>query len=156
MAKKILFICTGNICRSPTAEAIARHKAKILGLENNFVFDSAGIEGYHAGEAPDPRSIKVGKKRGVSFSGIYSRKITNSDFTEFDLLMAMDRSHQQRLSMICSQEFKQKVKLFLPFCEANHLGEEVIDPYYKGADAFDKVFDTIDFALENFFKNFPR
>ncbi len=155
--KKILFVCTGNICRSPTAHAIARHKAKILGLENSFIFDSAGTQGFHAGEAPDMRSMQVGKKRGISFSGIFSRKIKNSDFADFDFLMAMDRSHFLHLQKISPPEFIDKIKLFLPFCDAENLiGDEVIDPYYRADDSFDKVYDAIDFALDNFFRKFSK
>lgn len=155
--KKILFICTGNICRSPTAEAIARHKAQQKNLADKFIFDSAGIEGFHSGEAPDARSIAVGKKRGVSFSQIAARKIKNSDFVNFDLLLAMDRSHYSRLLQIAPTQFKEKIKLFLPFCEpSNFMGEEVIDPYYKDEDAFEKVFSAIDSALDNFFKNLAK
>jgi len=155
--KKILFVCTGNICRSPTAQAIARHKAQQKNLADKFIFDSAGIEGFHAGEAPDSRSMWIGKKRGVSFSGITSRKIKSSDFADFDLVFAMDRSHYSHLLKIAPAKFKQKVKLFLPFCEAQNLiGEEVIDPYYLDNDAFEKVFCAIDSALDNFFKNPSR
>ena len=152
--KKVLFVCTGNICRSPTAEAIARHKVKILGLEDRFVFDSAGTQGFHSGEAPDSRSAKVGVERGISFAGISSRKITAQDFAEFDFLMCMDRSHQKHLMAMAPKQHSEKVKLFLQFCQAkNPWNDEVIDPYYKGEQAFDMVFDVIDSALENFFKS---
>lgn len=152
--KKILFVCTGNICRSPTAEAIARHKAKILGQEKRFTFDSAGVDGYHFGEASDPRSVEVGKRRGISFEGIISRKIQQSDFENFDLIMAMDRSHQRRLTQIAPAQHQEKIKLFLEFCAAkNSWNDEVIDPYYKSGGAFDEVFDVIDEALESFFNS---
>lgn len=151
--KKILFVCTGNICRSPTAEAIARHKVKNLGLENHFIFDSAGIESHHAGEAPDSRSVGVGHERGISFDGISARKITFSDFEKFDLLMAMDRGHHDRLLRIAPKEHQQKIKLFLQFCAAkNPWNDEVIDPYYKSSHAFDMVFDVIDSALDEMFE----
>ena len=152
---KTLFICTGNICRSPTAEAIARHKSQELGLEKKFIFDSAGTEGFHNGEVPDSRSMQVGEERGISFSGISSRKIIASDFSDFDLIMCMDRSHQKRLLQICDPKYHEKIKLFLEFCQAkNPWNDEVVDPYYKGEQAFDMVFDVIDSALENFFKKY--
>ncbi len=151
--KKVLFVCTGNICRSPTAEAIARHKVKLLGLEDRFIFDSAGTQGFHSGEAPDSRSVKVGIERGISFVGISSRKLTVEDFAEFDFLMCMDRSHHKHLMAIAPKQHSEKVKLFLQFCQAeNPWNDEVIDPYYKGEYAFDMVFDVIDSALENFLR----
>lgn len=150
---KILFVCTGNICRSPTAEAIARHKARELKLENNFIFDSAGTEGFHIGESPDSRSMQVGEERGISFKNIKSRKIREEDFVEFDYLMCMDRSHKKRLLEICDREHHHKIKLFLEVCQAkNPWNDEVIDPYYKGSQAFDMVFDVIEQALENLLK----
>lgn len=150
---KILFVCTGNICRSPSAEAIARHKAKSLGLENNFIFDSAGTEGFHDGEVPDPRSVRIGEERGISFDGIKSRKITSGDFEEFDLIMCMDKSHLNRLIQISPPQHHEKIKLFLRFCAAkNPWNDEVIDPYYKSTGSFEMVFDVIDSALGNLIK----
>lgn len=146
---KLLFVCTGNICRSPTAHAIARHKSKTINLEKKFIFDSAGVEGFHQGESPDPRSVLIGKQRGISFDGIFSRKIRHSDFTDFDFLLVMDRSHHSRLSRLATPQQQQKIKLFLQFCGAkNPWNDEVIDPYYKDDYAFDQVFDVIDAALE--------
>ncbi len=148
--KKILFVCTGNICRSPTAEAIAKHKSKKLGLENNFIFDSAGTDGYHVGQAPDARSVATGKERGISFDGIAARKIAANDFEKFDFLMCMDRSHYAKLLRMAPENQGHKVQLFLEFCEVkNNWNDEVIDPYYKSSGAFDEVFDMIDLALEN-------
>ena len=153
--KKILFVCTGNICRSPTAEAIARHKSKVLGLEKDFLFDSAGTHGYHVGEAPDARSAATGKERGISFEGIFARKITADDFEKFDFLMCMDRNHYAKLLGMAPEKSQNKVQLFLQFCEApNKWDDEVIDPYYKSTGAFDEVFDVIDVALENMFEQF--
>lgn len=151
--KKILFVCTGNICRSPTAEAVARHKAKALNLEDSFIFDSAGIESFHSGEVPDSRSVMVGMKHGVSFVDISSRKIRKNDFADFDLILAMDRGHFSHLLSVAPQEQRSKVKLFLQFCEVkNSWNDEVIDPYYKGDQSFEDVFSIIDLALENLLK----
>lgn len=150
---KVLFICTGNICRSPTAHAIARHKAKILKLENNFTFDSAATHGFHAGSPPDLRAVRTGEEVGISFDNITSRKITKDDFENFDLLMAMDRSHVKNLQQISDPKYHHKIKLFLEFCNStNPWNNEVIDPYYQGHNSFYQVFDVIDVALENFFK----
>jgi protein-tyrosine phosphatase len=148
--KKILFVCTGNICRSTTAQAIARHKVKSLGLENKFTFDSAGTDGFHAGQEPDSRSVATGKERGISFDGIKSRKITLADFENFDFLMCMDRSHHAKLIRIAPKQHQEKIKLFLEFCEAeNFWNNEVVDPYYKTHGTFEEVFDVIDMAVEN-------
>jgi protein-tyrosine phosphatase len=150
---KVLFVCTGNICRSTTAEAIARHKVKAISLEKNFTFDSAGIAAYHIGELPDQRSVDIGKRHGISFDGIIARKIQQSDFKNFDLIMAMDRSHYSELTRISPIQYKEKIKLFLQFCEVKNLwNDEVIDPYYKRFDAFEEVFDIIELALKNLIK----
>ncbi len=150
---KILFVCTGNICRSPTAEAIARHKAKLLGLDN-FIFDSAGIEAYHAGESPDARALEVGDYYKVPFDGIIARKISADDFENFDLIMAMDKGHQERLLKIAEEKHHQKIKLFLEFCQVkNSWGNEVMDPYYSDFRVFHEVFNVIDSALLNLLRN---
>ena len=151
--KKILFVCTGNICRSPTAHAVARHKAKILQQENNFHFDSAGIASYHVGEASDPRSVRLGEENGVSFSGIKARQIKQKDFENFDLIFAMDRSHLRALQDIAPLDYQNKIQLFLEFCETkNQWNDEVIDPYYLKHRDFDLVFKIIENALDNLFK----
>jgi len=152
--KKILFVCTGNICRSPTAHALARHKAKLLNLENKFYFDSAGITGYHAGESPDTRSAMVGEANGISFAGIFSRKITPKDFDNFDLIFAMDRSHFSHLYDLCDDKNLHKIKLFLEFCQIkNSWNDEVIDPYYLKNSDFDQVFKIISKAIDELLKH---
>lgn len=151
--KKILFVCTGNICRSPTAYAVARHKAKIYQQEEKFIFDSAGTDSYHVGESPDARSARVGKQNGVSFEEIFARQITKQDFADFDFLLCMDRSHVSRLRSRAPSEHHHKIKLFLEFCEVeNKWNDEVIDPYYGGEQGFIEVFNAIDLGVEKIFE----
>jgi protein-tyrosine phosphatase len=148
--KKLLFICTGNICRSPTAHAIARHKIKVLGLQDKFIVDSAGTSAFHAGQSPDSRAIAVGKEKGIDFSGIKSRQITQSDFEKFDLILAMDRSHISSLRRICPPQFENKIQLFLQYFDTkNNFDDEVIDPYYGGVGGFYQIFNLIEDSVSN-------
>lgn len=148
--QKILFVCTGNICRSPLAEAIARHKAKLH--KKNFYFDSAGTDSYHQGEEADPRSIAVGKKYGISFENIIARQITAKDFSEFDLILCMDRGHVSRVLRRCDEKYHHKIKLFLDYLPVkNKWNDEVIDPYYGADRGFDEMYEILDEALEILF-----
>lgn len=152
--QKILFVCTGNICRSPLAEAVARHKAKARKKENLFIFDSAGTDSYHEGEKADIRSIEVGKKNGISFDNIFSRPINANDFEEFDLILAMDRGHVSRLLARSHKKHHHKIKLFLDYLPApNKFDDEVIDPYYGANKGFEEMYEVIDSALELLFND---
>lgn len=145
--QKILFVCTGNICRSPLAEAIARHKAKLH--NKNFIFDSAGTDSYHEGEDADSRSIAVGKKHGISFENISARQITKQDFVDFDLILCMDRGHVSRVLKRCDEKYHDKIKLFLDYLPVkNKWDDEVIDPYYGREKGFDEMYKILDEALE--------
>jgi len=141
----ILFICMGNICRSPSAEAVFRHKAKAAGL--SLKIDSAGTVGAHAKEKPDHRAQKVGVERGYSFDGIRSRKVTVRDFENFDLILAMDNVNLEDLNKIAPQHLQYKTKLFLDFSH-NHEENEVPDPYYGGANGFRFVLDLVEDASD--------
>lgn len=141
--KSILFVCMGNICRSPTAEAVFRHKAKHL----NIAIDSAGTVGAHAREKPDHRSQKVGTARGYSFDKIKARKVTIKDFDKFDLILAMDNKNMQELIKTAPNEQKNKVQLFLHYAE-NFEDSEVPDPYYGGAKGFEYVLDLVEDASD--------
>ncbi|MBL6664845.1 MAG: low molecular weight phosphotyrosine protein phosphatase [Rickettsiales bacterium] len=147
---KVLFVCTGNICRSPTAHAIANHVVKSKNLQDEFYFDSAATDGFHVGELPDFRSVEVGKKRGIDFSGIFSRKFQIADFEKFDYIMCMDKSHQSKILGMSEGNDYKKVKLFLEFCEvSNAWNNEVKDPYYRYEGAFDDVFDVVQEGIVN-------
>ncbi|OYD23941.1 low molecular weight protein-tyrosine-phosphatase [Oceanimonas baumannii] len=145
----ILIVCMGNICRSPTAEAVFRHKAASAGL--NIDIDSAGTIGYHAGSGPDARARAAGEARGYDFSGMQARQITVSDFARFDLVLAADKENLRDLQRLCPAEHAHKVKLLLSF--ANGPEQEVPDPYYGGEQGFELVLDLVEDACDGVLKH---
>ena len=145
----ILFVCMGNICRSPSAEAVFKHKAEEQGL--SLKVDSAGTVGAHAREKPDHRAQKVAAERGYSFKGIKARKVTRSDFEDFDLVLAMDQHNVDELNKVASPELRYKIALFLDFAQ-NHEENEVPDPYYGGANGFRFVLDLVEDASDGLIK----
>ncbi len=143
--KSVLFVCMGNICRSPSAEAVFRFKAKQLGL--SLLIDSAGTLGAHAREKPDHRSQKAGVSRGYSFDGIKARKVVIDDFKVFDLILAMDTENLYELNKMAPSALQYKNQLFLNF--ATEIEEqEVPDPYYGGPKGFEYVLDLIESASD--------
>lgn len=138
--KRVLFVCTGNICRSPTAEGVARHLIASGGLDGLVEVDSAGIQGFHAGEAPDPRTRKAAAERGYDLAVLRARKLESEDYRRFDLLLAMDRGHLEYMTRNCPEVYRGKLRLFLEFAEGVAL-EEVPDPYYGGPNGFEFVLD---------------
>ncbi|MBU2882236.1 low molecular weight phosphotyrosine protein phosphatase [Psychrosphaera sp. B3R10] len=142
----VLFVCLGNICRSPTAHAIFRQKAESIGLYIDV--ESAGTSAYHEGKRPDPRSVAAGKKRNYDFSDISSRKIKEQDFEHYDLILAMDNDNLASLKRRCPAEFQSKIKLMLAFSEKYNDVVEVPDPYYGGAAGFEFVLDLIEDASD--------
>ena len=138
-----LFVCLGNICRSPTAEAVFRLKAEEAGL--HVKVSSAGTGSWHEGEPPDSRSIKAGMRRGYDFQGQVSRKITKKDFLEYDYILAMDKNNLQDLIKICPDHLIPKISLFMDFSIGTGV-DEVPDPYYGGKDGFNEVLDLIELA----------
>ena len=143
---KVLFVCLGNICRSPTAHAVFRAKAKALNLPVEV--ESAGTSAYHVGSKPDVRSVKQGKKRNYDFAKIKSRKLLDDDFAYYDFILAMDNSNLDNILARCPEEHKHKVALFLNFAIAFKDEQEVPDPYYGGAAGFEYVLDLIEDASE--------
>ena len=147
--KSVLFVCMGNICRSPTAEAVFRHKAIESAVK--LKIDSAGTTGSHAREKPDHRAQKVGVSRGYSFDKIKARKVTVKDFEEFDLILAMDNHNVSELKKVAPEHLAFKIKLFLDFAD-NFEDTEVPDPYYGGAQGFRYVLDLVEDASEGLLK----
>lgn len=145
----VLFVCTGNICRSPTAEGILRKRLEELGLE--VVVDSAGTHGYHVGDAPDPRSIKAAAKRGYDISRLKARRISAEDFERFDFVVALDGEHMRLMRRSCPPELHHKLYEMMVFApDAHH--REVPDPYYGPADGFELVLDLLEEAVEGLVK----
>ncbi|HHC6525816.1 TPA: low molecular weight protein-tyrosine-phosphatase [Vibrio parahaemolyticus] len=140
--KRILVVCMGNICRSPTGEAVLRAKAKELGVYVDI--DSAGTIGYHTGNTPDSRAMAAGKQRGYSFKGMRARQVSVQDFEDFDLVLAADKANLADLLDICPAEHRHKVSLFLSHSNSSY--DEIPDPYYGGDDGFELVLDLIEEA----------
>jgi protein-tyrosine phosphatase len=147
---KVLFVCLGNICRSPTAEGVMRGLVQRPGLEDEIELDSAGTGGWHVGEAPDPRARAAARSRGIVVEGA-ARQVSPEDFEHFDLIVAMDRSNVNDLARIAPDEqAREKIHLLRKFDPAS-VGErdlDVPDPYYEGANGFEIVLDQVEAACE--------
>jgi len=145
-SQSVLFVCLGNICRSPTAHAVFRQKLQQTAL--NVEVDSAGTAGYHVGATPDSRSAAHGKKRGYDFSELFARAVSVSDFEHFDYVLAMDAQNYQDLMSMCPVEYQHKVQLFLNFANNYPNQNEVPDPYYGGEQGFEFVLDLVEDASD--------
>jgi protein-tyrosine phosphatase len=144
---KILFVCMGNICRSPTAEGVFRHVLKVMKLENKVEASSAGTHGYHAGEAPDQRAQHAAARRGYDLSRIRARKVSPQDLAYFDLVLAMDRKTLESLKEISSPAYSDRLRLFMDFSSRFEV-DEVPDPYYGRGEGFDLVLDMVEDATQ--------
>lgn len=141
----VLFVCMGNICRSPTAEGVFRRVVKEAGLDAAVSIDSAGTHGYHIGKAPDRRARLAAEGRGYDLAGLSGRQVQVGDFDTFDYILAMDADNLGDLRALCPPEQRHKLALFLSFSEAFR-GQEVPDPYYGGQQGFERVLDMIEDA----------
>ena len=147
---QVLFICMGNICRSPTAEGVFRHHIQKLGIKeayrSDILIDSAGTTGFHTGHNPDKRSVETAQRNGVSLEGISSRQVHESDFENFDYILAMDKENITNLKKIGAKEHHHKIHFFMHFSEEEPKLDEVPDPYYGRDDGFEYVFKIIEQA----------
>lgn len=144
-ATSVLFVCMGNICRSPTAEVVFRHYVENAGLSASILIDSAGTHDYHIGHAPDMRSQQAAAQRGYDMAGLRGRQVERADFESFDYILAMDRANLAILQYLAPRGCKKHLGLFLDF--ARRGGErEVPDPYYGGEQGFENVLDMVEDA----------
>ena len=142
---RVLFVCMGNICRSPTAEGVFRSLAARELPELRLEIDSAGTHAYHIGEPPDPRAQRAAQRRAIDLSGIRARRIVADDFAHFDLILAMDPLNEVVLREQSPAEFQDRIRLFLEF--APQVGrKDVPDPYYGGSNGFEYVLDLAEEA----------
>jgi len=144
---RVLFVCLGNICRSPTAEGVFRARVAHAGLAHAIATDSAGTHGYHIGEPPDPRARAAAKRRGVDISDLRGRQVAREDFERFEYVLAMDRSNLRNLARLCPRGAESRLRLFLEFAPEG-TPDEVPDPYYGGADGFEYVLDLAEAAAD--------
>jgi len=148
----VLFVCTGNICRSPTAEAVFRHYVTEAGLDQHIHVDSAGTHSYHVGDPVDARSQRHAAKRGYYLGGLRARRVERTDFVRFDYLLAMDENNLSLLARDCPQEHATKLSLFMRY----GMGGEAIaipDPYYGGPQGFERVLDMVEDAAQGLLRH---
>ena len=140
----VLFVCMGNICRSPTAEGVFRHFVDEAALGDRIEIDSAGTHAYHVGEPSDRRSRSAAQRRGMSLEGITARRVTDEDFENFDYVIAMDRDNLQILVDRADATYHERISLFLEVADVSE--DEVPDPYYGGSAGFERVLDLVEEA----------
>ena len=144
---KVLFVCLGNICRSPTAEGVFRKLVEEQGLLDQIKIDSAGTHAYHVGSAPDSRAQEAARRRGIDMSSLVGRRVDDGDFYIFDYILAMDESNEYHLREIAPPEEIYRIRRFLEFAP-ERTEREVPDPYYGGDKGFENVLDLIEDASE--------
>ncbi len=152
MEVKVLFVCMGNICRSPTAEAVFRHHVGEARLDRRIHIDSAGTHDYHIGEPPDLRTQQAALQRGYDMSALRGRQVGASDFRRFDYLLAMDQANLSILRRMRPGDAQSHLGLFLEFA-GRHREREVPDPYYGGEEGFERVLDMVEDASEGLLRH---
>jgi protein-tyrosine phosphatase len=150
----ILFVCMGNICRSPTAEGVFRHHVSAAGLDALIEIDSAGTHAYHVGEPPDRRARAAAERRGISLDSIRARRVQADDYARFDYIIAMDQDNLEILAEQAEEGHREKLRLFLEFSTGPE--REVPDPYYGGATGFERVLDLVEDASRGLLEEVRR
>lgn len=145
---RILMVCTGNICRSPTAEGVLRRKLQQAGLGGQVLVDSAGTQGYHTAEAPDARAIRAAAQRGYDIASLRARPMRPEDFGQFDWLLAMDQTHLDWMRKRAPAGARAQLALLMPHAQLPQVHTEVPDPYYGGPAGFDHVLDLVEAACD--------
>ncbi|SRR6056297_2108164 len=151
----VLFVCLGNICRSPTAQGVFEALLVRHGLRNQLRVDSCGIEGWHVGKAPDPRSIREAARHGIDISGLRGRQLCADDFATFDYILAMDRANLADMESLCPSSFDGQLSLFMDFATDTDV-YEVPDPYHEQGAAFGRVISLVEAASEGLLQELLR
>ncbi|TFH49453.1 MAG: low molecular weight phosphotyrosine protein phosphatase [Lysobacterales bacterium] len=144
---RVLFVCMGNICRSPMAQGVLERRLKEEQLEDQVEVDSAATHHYHAGEPPDRRGVAAARNRGIEIGGQRARPVRDNDFLEFDLILAMDVDNERSLRAICPPFYADRVRLVMDYAPGMR-EREVPDPYYVGGQGFEKVLDMLELCME--------
>lgn len=150
---KVLFVCMGNICRSPTADAVFRHQVRSAGLENQIQVDSAGTHAYHIDEPPDRRAQKAALRRGYAMQELRARAVELNDFEVFHYILAMDKSNLAILRDRCPQTYSHKLDLLMRYSNRWDSCQEIVDPYYGGSHGFELVLDLVEDANHGLLKH---
>lgn len=152
---RVLFVCMGNICRSPTAHGIFRDLVEREGLSDKIEIDSAGTHAYHVGHAPDHRAQRTAESRGISLDDLRARQVTAEDIEYYDYVLAMDQDNYHGLSAVCPPGLERKIGMYMDYA-VDFRTREVPDPYYGGADGFEKVFDMVEAAAKGLLSDIRR
>lgn len=144
---RILLVCLGNICRSPLAQGVLEQRLRLSGLFHRVRADSAGTQGYHLGESPDPRAVEAAARRGYDISGQRARRVRDGDFQSFDYILAMDQDNLQQLTARCPAAEVGRLRLLMDFAPGPDR-QDVPDPYYGGEDGFERALDLIEAAVD--------
>jgi len=149
----VLFVCMGNICRSPTADAVFKHHVKSAGLEHRFHIDSAGTHAYHIGAPPDRRSQQAALRRGYNMQNLRARKVALEDFSRFQYILAMDHHNLEELQENCPLHYINRLGMFLQYSSQWHIRQEIPDPYYGGSQGFERVLDLVENASQELLRH---